>query len=255
MNKFLLLSIPLLFFVQLSVAQNSIFTDRPNTTDAIQLLAPGMLQAELGYSRVKEGDFTSSDIPNLNLKYGISNWLEMRVQTSYGRDKMDIEGLDTLSNEVDGLKPITIAPKIKVVEQNFLRPAITFAPVFTPGSIGAEGFKNDHFNYGFRLLLEHVFNDKYSWSHGFGANWDDSRETTWAYSTAFSASLAGNLGAFAEIYGYFAHDFPSYHVFDAGFTYGVTPDLQLDLAGGLPLSDTAPDYTLTVGVSWRTSFK
>ncbi|UII29190.1 transporter [Fulvivirga maritima] len=245
----------LLLIAQTSLAQEAIFTDRPNTTDAIQLLAPGTLQTEFGYSRTKDGDFTSSDIPNINLKYGITNWLEMRLQTSYSRDKMDIEGIDTLSNEVDGLTPITIAPKIKVVEQNFLRPAITFAPTFTPGSIGAEGFQYDHFNYGFRLLLEHVFNDKFSWSHGFGADWDDSRETTWAYSSAFSASLTGNLGAFAEIYGYFAADFPSYHVFDAGLTYVVTPDLQLDLAGGLPLSDYAPDYTLTVGLSWRTSFK
>ena len=251
MNKYLLLTIALLFSVQLSMAQDAIFTDRPNTTDAAQLLEPGVFQAELGYARMKDGDYSKTDVPNVNLKYGILPWLEMRIQTNYSRTHLSIDGIDTVDYDVNGLTPITLAPKIKLIEQNFAIPAITLTPLLTPGHIGAEGFQNDHFNYGFRFLFENVLNDKFTWGHGFGADWDDSRETTWAYSSALSMSITDKLGSFAEIYGYFANDYPSQHVFDAGLTYAATSDLQFDIAGGIPLNENAPDYTFTIGVSYR----
>ncbi|ELR73267.1 hypothetical protein C900_04778 [Fulvivirga imtechensis AK7] len=257
MKKLILFFMIFLAYSQLCAQdEENIFTDRPNATDAIALISPGTFQIEAGVlsqwnkeDGIKYNWITS---PNLSIKYGIANWLEMRVLTNYLTLKAESE---TIEATTSGLTPITLSPKIKLIKQNFWIPAASLATNFTLPDTGKETFQTDKLNYGFRLLLEHVFNDKYSWSHGFGADWDDSRETTWAYSSSFATAVTGKLGAFVELYGYFATDITSSHNFDAGFTYLASHNLQLDTSFGLPLNENAPDFFISFGAAWKTNLK
>lgn len=233
-----------------------IFTDRPNTTDAVALISPGTFQIESGFlSQWDKEDGVSYNFissPNLNVKYGLLSWLEMRLLTNYLI--LNTED-DVTDSSISGLSPLTLSPKFRMMRQSLWIPAVSVTTNFTFPGTGKEAFQTDKLNYGFRLLLEHVFNDKYSWSHGFGADWDDRREKTWAYSSAFAIAISEKTGAFAEIYGYFATDITSNHNFDAGLTYLVSNDLQLDTSFGLPLNENAPNFFISVGLSWKTNFK
>lgn len=238
----------------ITYAQETIFTDRPNTTDAVKLLTPGTFQVEAGFlfekddmNGVKNNSYYA---PNLILKYGISKSIEMRVLTDYLTQRVQV---DTAETETSGFTPITISPKLKITDQHVALPAMSLLTNITLAKPADEAYENDLINYGFRLLLEHVFNDRYSWSHGFGADWDDTRETVWAYSSSFNIVLNNNLGAFAEIYGNFAIDYLSTHVFDTGLTYLIRDNLQVDASVGLPLNENAPDLILGFGLAWRTS--
>lgn len=239
-----------------SFSQETIFTDRPTTTDAVKPISSGTFQVEMGYLNIIDETggvkFKSITSPNLSLKYGLADWLELRLLTNYLTLKADTNNIE---NSVSGVTPLTFSPKLKLIDQNFWIPRISLVTAFSFPKVGKEEFQNDKLNYGFRLLFEHIFNDRYSWSHGFGADWDDTRETTWAYSSAFSVSISGKASVFAEIFGYFATDIPSTHNIDAGITYLVSDSFQLDTSIGLPLNENAPDFFYSAGLAWKTNFK
>lgn len=246
----------LLLTSHLAFSQESIFTDRPTTTDAVKLISPGTFQIEMGYMNTRyesEGiEFKTITAPNLNIKYGLADWLEIRLLTNYLTIKTEAFNIE---NSLSGVTPLVLSPKVKLIDQNFWIPRISLATAVAFPEPAKEEFQSEKINYGGRLLFEHVFNDRYSWSHGFGADWDDSRETTWAYSSAFSASISDKVGVFAEIFGYFATDIPSMHSFDAGLTYLVSSNFQLDTSVGLPLNENAPDFFYSAGLAWKTNFK
>lgn len=234
--------------------QENILVDRPNVTDAVPTIGKGIFQVEAGYlnqiEKINGLENYFITAPNLSFKYGLIEGIEIRVLTNYiiSRDEDD-------TYEFSGFSPITLSPKFKLIEQNFIVPAISLTTSFTFPNIGEEAFQTDKLNYGFRLLFEHIFNDKYSWAHTFGADWFDTRETTWAYSSAFSMSLSGPVGAFAEFYGNFANDFNSIHGIDTGITYLLNSNMQADAIIGFPLNDNASDIMFGFGLAWRTAPK
>ena len=73
------------------------------------------------------------------------------------------------------------------------------------------------------------------------------------YTVALGFGLNDRLSAFVELYG----DIPASasggpaNSFDGGFTYLVRDNLQLDLAGGVGVSDAADDWFVGLGLSLR----
>jgi len=245
-----LISIVGLFNIGLS--QETIFTDRPNVTDAVSLISPGTFQVEAGflYESSDDNRVTYISSPNLSIKYGTLDWLELRVLANYQTVEVGLDGAD---QKFSGLSPITISPKIKIKDQTNWVPKLSLATSFTFPDVGEEAFQNEKLNYGYRILLE---NEKgFPWAASFGSDWDHSTETTWAYSWTTGGSFSDKLGFFGEIYGYFASDIPSRHGIDAGFTYLINNDLQADAIVGFPLNENAPDLWLGFGLAWKTNFK
>lgn len=240
----------LLFVSGISFAQTKIFTDRPNVTDAVSLIPKRTFQIEAGYLNQYYNEdnlnYHFITIPNLNFKYGLSNRIELRLLSSYNLLKYGSE------SDESGLSPITLSPKLKIIDQDFYIPSVTLAGNITLPDIGAGEFQTEKVNYGFRVLLEHVFSDNYSWAHGFGADWDDEQETTWAYSSALGRSVSDDISVFAELYGYFAKDINSQHGFNTGLTYTLSNNLQVDGIVGIPLNEYAPDFLYGFGLSWKT---
>jgi len=64
--------------------------------------------------------------------------------------------------------------------------------------------------------------------------------------------LGNGLGSFAELYGFFPEHSDWDHRFDAGLTYLVNRNIQLDASGGFGITENAPDYFISAGVSFRT---
>ena len=60
----------------------------------------------------------------------------------------------------------------------------------------------------------------------------------------FDWTVALGISASARV-GYFVE------AFDTGITYLLTPRLQLDASGSIGLSDSASDWTLGLGLSFR----
>ncbi len=251
MNKLPFLFLILFSSFNLLAQETPIFTDRPNVTDAVPLISPGTFQVELGYAYTDtENDVVSGirsqTIPNLSLKYGLLDWLELRVLSNYLVNKIpDIE-----TNR--GVTPITFSPKFGLLEQEGAIPRTSLVTNFTFPNVGAEAYQLEELNYGFRLLLEYGFG-KFTWTNSAGTDWPKGEEQSWAFTTVGGYGITKKLGTWLELFGTFNDDFSGVG-FDFGITYLVSPNFQLDIIYGNQIGGS--DYQLIgFGGAWKTSFK
>ena len=248
----------LTFFLALIIASSKIlaqdtpiFTDRPNVTDAVPLISPGTFQVELGYAYTDTENAVISGIknqtiPNLSLKYGLFNWLELRVLSNYLINKIpDIE-----TNR--GITPITFSPKFGLLEQEGAIPRTSLVTNFTFPNVGTEAYQLDELNYGFRLLFEYGFG-KFTWTNSTGTDWPKGEGQSWAFTTVGGYAITDKLGTWLELFGTFNDDFGGVG-FDFGITYLVSPNFQLDIIFGNQIGGS--EYQLIgFGGAWKTSFK
>ena len=256
MKNFLLLSVLLIIsFTSFSQEESPIFTDRPNATDAAQLLYVGDFQAEIGFfSDTDKNNTTNRSIsqPNISLKYGLLQWLEVRVLSNLQTTINDVGGIN--ENRTTGVTALTISPKFKLYEgEGFLTHLAIGTPITLPNT-GHSAFQNNNLNVGYRLLMNNALSDKISWSHSFGTDWDDNTDDTWAYSSSFGFVLTEKLGAFTEVYGNFNDTFNSHYI-DAGLAYLILNNLSADVMLGAGLNNSASDYFVSFGLAWKTNFK
>jgi hypothetical protein len=63
--------------------------------------------------------------------------------------------------------------------------------------------------------------------------------------------LIDPINAFVEVYGWLPENELPDHRFNGGFTFLVRRNLQLDVSGGIGLSEISPDWFVSGGLSWR----
>jgi hypothetical protein len=80
---------------------------------------------------------------------------------------------------------------------------------------------------------------------------DSNRHSLFRPQLALGLTLNHRVGAFVEYYGVIEDDAPNQHSVDAGATYLLSDDVQLDFSAGAGLNDSAPDYFVAAGVAWR----
>ncbi|MEO1049208.1 MAG: transporter [Bacteroidota bacterium] len=247
------LTLILLFSCQLLSAQ--IFTDRPNQTDAIQLLPKGFFQVELGYMRNierLEGSFDQFNLrtntaPNVSIKYGLSDRVEVRVLFNYITLSSRIDG-NTFRQD-DGVSPITLSPKFFLFEQKGILPKTTFVANLTFPSVGSEQFQVQDLNYGFRFLMENA-TGKSSIAYGIGLDVADNGETAGAYSITYGYPITDKLGSFVEFFGFLPGEAQSTHTFDFGLTYLIIDSIQIDVSYGIGLNERSFDNFISTGIAW-----
>lgn len=255
--KFLLSIIFFSFFAYSAFAQeaSSIFTDRPNTTDAAGLIGIGDFQIELGFfsDTDKNNNITNRSItqPNISVKYGLFDWLEIRLLTNY---MTQIRDDGTTEIRTSGLTPITFSPKFKILDQKGFLSKLSATASITFPNVGQKDFQNNNINFGYRMLMENTLTDKLSWSHGLGTDWDDNTNANWVYSSSFGFVLTDKLSVFTELYGNFNNTANSYY-WDGGLSYMFLNNFVADAMLGAGLNNTASDYFISFGVAWKTNFK
>lgn len=228
-------------------SQDVIFTDRPNVTDAVAVLNQGTFQIEAGYS-ITDGsaglyEITSKTTPNLSLKYGLTDRIELRVLTNYRiQERPGFE-------DINGLDPITISPKFALLEQDGIIPKTTLTLAFTFPNTGKKEFQVIDFNYSFRGLFEYQI-QSITWTNSLGMDFIDNDENVLAYTTVLGTPITEKLGVFVELYGY-ENDGNSSQNLDAGLTYLVNNDLQIDFIYGFDLNSDFDFYNLGFGLAYK----
>jgi len=256
MTKILLLLL-LLFPLSMLAQDNweSINTDRPGEgTDSPVLLPVGAVQLENGL--FYQSDRTAADVSNKMLilptglvRLGILKHLEFRV--GYGFIDQEITGHQE-GFSAAGFDAFSMGAKIFISEQNGLLPQLALITSFTLPETGAETFQSSYLAPTIRLLSGHGVNDWLTITTNFDVNWDQElTEAIIGYAISFDLSFTEKIGGFAEFYGYLPESSASEHLFNAGLVYLLNNDLQLDTSAGFAFSEEAPDYFLSLGLSYR----
>lgn len=231
----------------LAQSEEPLVTDRPGEgTDAAAVVGAGVGQLEIGIFREWESneDYRSGNYPIALLRYGVLDRVELRLSSGlYANEEQT--GL--------GWSPLDVSTKVALIEEaQGLLPQAAVLVGFTLPATGSQEVQSSFTQPRVVLMLNNPINSWLSITTNLGAHWeDDSPETIYRYALSFDLSLSERLGAFAEFYGNLPEASASSHLFNSGFVFLVTNDLQLDLSAGTALTDNAPDYFVSSGVSWR----
>lgn len=258
---------PLLVVVgsEAAAAQNDpgeLITDRPDQTESTETVAPGFVQIELGSTyRREDGDgarIESISVPETLARIGIAERFELRV----GWDGLIFAQLEAPGLDLDdeGSGDASLGFKVELRGGAGGGPAIALLAE-TSLPVGDDGFTSDEYDPSVRLSVAHDLSERLSlgWNVGAAlATEDDGRggETTLAtafYTLALGISLSERTGAFIEVFGDLPISAPGgpANSLDGGFTWLLRPNLQLDAAAGIGLSDAAEDFFAGLGVTVR----
>ena len=244
-------------FVSAQEPASNFTADRPGLGSTSFVIPPGYVQIETGVSfqrasgaaiienrlfsdEEQEGSRTILAVPNTLFRIGILEAIEFRLFA--GEYVHEDDG-------VDGISPLIMGTKIGLTkEERWIPQTAFFLELTLP--VGSERLRPDDVTPEFRMAGNYTIGDRLSWEGNLGAGWEDGfNDITGFYTTALGFALIDELGVFTEFFGTMNGE--STHGFDGGISYLVRPTVQLDVFGGPGLTDAAPDWFVTAGISFR----
>lgn len=240
-----------------NTAVPELVTDRPDQTESSETVRPGFAQFEFGWTHREDDDgldITSDSLPETLIRLGVTDVLELRV----GFDGYIWEDTDGVGTD-EGAGDAEIGVKWKLWEEAGRRPQ-TAILAGTSLPTGQDPLSSERFDPSLRLACSHTLSETLSFGYNLAGLWttkEDSRgdrDTTAsiAYSVVLGIALSEQTGTFVEFFG----DAPTTsgkpaNSLDAGLTHLLADNLQLDVLGGVGLSETADDWFVGAGVVWR----
>lgn len=225
-----------------------IATDRPDQTESPFIVPQHYFQFEIGFVHEQvNSDEINQTYPNSLIKYGLTKKTELRLILDLGNNR-------SFGKNNSGLNPVTIGFKTNLLEEKGIIPTTSFIGHLTIPSLASQDKKSLYYAPSFRFNMQHTISKKSTLSYNLGSEWDGiTPEPTFIYTLASGFSLSDRFGSYIEIYGFAPQKQAASHSWDAGFTYLINNNVQLDVHGGTAITDNAPDYFIGCGISFRFS--
>ena len=231
-----------------------LITDRPDATEAPNTVLKGALQIETGafYTSFEENNIQQETYTfnTTLLRYGLLENLELRLGWNIEEGRNTVNG-QQLDNITSGFSPLLAGVKINITEEKGWLPTIGFiGHIFLPFT-ASEDYKPETTSADFRFAFDHTLSEKSSIAYNLGAQWEaDDPEIAYIYTIAYGYGITDTFGFYAELYGDFPENNRANHLWDAGLTYLVLPNLQLDATVGTSITK-GQDLLLSAGLSYR----
>jgi len=255
-----------LSFVLISVGSAAaevpdLVTDRPDQTESSETVPPGYVQFEFGWTHAEDdegADVTSDSFPETLIRVGVVENLEFRFGFSgYIWEDMDPPGGP--SDSEHGAGDLEIGLKWRLWNEMGLRPQ-TALLAGTSVPTGEAPFSSERFDPSIRLACSHTLTETLGLGYNLAGNWtteEDARgdrdtKASLAYTIVLGIALSEQLGTFIEFFGEVPTDEGNpANSLDGGFTYLIADNLQVDVLGGVGISEDAEDWFLGAGLVWR----
>ncbi|MDY7395938.1 transporter [Aureibaculum sp. 2210JD6-5] len=232
-----------------------LITDRPDQTESPSVVPKGFLQVETGtfFEKVKNNNIEneSKTYNTTLLRYGLLENLELRFGLDFMEQSRAISGTK-LEDIASGFSPLLLGVKVGITEEKGLLPEIGLLGHLSLPFSASKDYKPENTGVDFRFAFSHTLNEKSSISYNLGAAWgDDSPEAAYVYTLVYGNSITEKLGVYVELYGDMPENNKANHLWDMGFTYLVSDNIQLDISGGTGISRNIQDLLLSAGISFR----
>ena len=236
----------------------SISTDRPGQATPPAILLPGSIQIEAGVqltsdaATVEEVETTerTTSMPAALVRIGVLPTMELRLSTEVRSVGTSITP-GTFDTTVSGLSGVGLGIKIGVTAEQGAIPETAFLLTLAL-PVGEENFRVSNVAPTFLFAMRNGLSSTTNLYYNLGATWDGTNGAGYGlYNVLLSSSLTGSLGVFGEVYGTVATGRLPTHAADLGLAYLLGNNLQIDLYGGVGITDNAPDYFVAGGVSVR----
>ena len=231
-----------------------LITDRPDATEAPSVVVRGALQIESGALFTSfEDDVLQTNTTTYNttlLRFGLLENLELRLGWNFVEQR---NKLSTAQEEFiqSGLSPLLLGMKVNITQEKGWLPTIgLIGHLFLPFT-ASDDFKPQNTSVDFRFAFDHTLSDSSSIAYNLGAQWEaDTPGAAYIYTLAYGYSLTDSFGLYAELYGDIPENNSANHYWDAGLTYLVLPNLQLDATVGTSITE-GQDILVSAGFSYR----
>lgn len=232
-------------------------SDRPTQTASAFLIPKGMVQIESGFSfqttRLGFNGFNEVNI-DLNIynstqvRFGVSDNFELLFTQSLFETRLRAGG-DSEGSGVE-LIPTGIGARIHLFDMNDRGgPQTSFLATYSGpwlSSLDGESSLDMRFN------MLHNLGESISIGYNIGGivngGFDSFVGTT---SVVFGYATSSKLSLFAELYMTFPELADSFLLSDFGLLYSVSPNFQIDIFGGVGISQFTPDRLIGAGVAIR----
>lgn len=218
-----------LFTIFSSYCQN-IVTDRPDQTESSSTVSRGSLQIETGVLVLyTEDDISSSRqvlAPTNLFRYGVLKGIELRVLSEF--QSLKEKKSSTILN---GISDLQVGTKIALLNNEDVNTEVAFlSHVVLP--TGTFGLTNNKIGTVNKFSISHVISESLGLGYNLGYNYFGEGEGDFTYSIAFGVTINNHFGIYIEPYGQFI-DFNNHESsIDAGITYLVKNNIQLDFSFG-----------------------
>ena len=218
-----LIGIALFFGITESIFGQVLFpiqTDRPDQTECPFIVPKNHIQIESGFNFEKVNENEKNYLyPTILWKYGVNEKFEIRLISELTTNKIS-------EKNVTGINPI--------------KPLSTL------------NLRTTYFAPSFRFTMQHTLTRKISLGYNLGVEWDgENAEPTFIYTLTSGISLSEKTGAYLELYGFAPQKDAAEHRFNGGLTYFLKPNIMFDISGGFGLTENAPKYYSSLGLSIR----
>ncbi|WP_420319194.1 transporter [Ekhidna sp.] len=226
-----------------SMAQDSdpMVTDRPTQSAASMVVPKGNAIIEYGFIHESAGDLNNLTFANLHARIGLFQGVEFRVTQNIQQTKNTVTDV-----KVSGLSPLTLGTKIHVIGEQGAVPQTSVIAQVTLDN-GDDAFRPGEAIPEVRFNFSNTLSEFLSLGYNIGFAFPEDNTTT-IYTAVLGYSFQPGWTVFAEPYG-FIYDGGSDHRFNAGFIYLVKNNFQVDLTGGIGLSDISPDSFFGFGAA------
>lgn len=229
-------------------------TDRPDATESASTVKPGYIQIETGaYLTNFEKDGLEIDATTYNttlVRIGILDNLEMRLGWDFTEEEYTYQG-QKLENILSGFSPLLFGTKIGITKEKNGWPEIGLIGHLQLPFLAASDYRPETTGVDFRFAFAHSLSDKSSLSYNAGVEWgNDSPEANYVYTISYGYSITDTFGFYLELYGDLPEDSSANHLWDAGLTYLISNNVQLDATIGSGITE-GQKLLLSTGVSFR----
>lgn len=236
-------------------------TDRDSFTPATSLAGPGRLIVESAYSFIDNRQAADShSFPELIGRYGVTDWLELRLGANYevGGEDNSVSGIggetgDTEPGEITTEAKVTYGFKAALTEQDGWIPQ---SAAILQGSTPTSGIETQT-----HLVATYVwgwkFGEQWTWDsairYGDGA---DELQTfnRWAPSTVLKYEFIEDWNAHIEYFGIYTQgrdEEVSQSYISPGVHHLITPNFEAGVRVGWGVSDDAANFFSNFGIGLR----
>lgn len=233
-------------------------TDRPDQTESAEVVQPGRVQFESGWTFVRDNHADTSvrhhQFPSTVLRIGIAPRLELRV----GMDGWNWRRESGLSRS--GFGDLNLGAKLLLWKERGPRPQVALLGSAVIPS-GESGFSREKVDPEIRAALAHTLSERLSLGYNIdvarvseqGEDGDAVSGTEFLYTATLGLGIGPRSGVFAEFFGSLplSQSGEAAHAFDAGFTLLLAANVQLDISGGFAISAASEDWFVGGGLSVR----
>jgi len=225
----------------------AISTDRPVQSETAFTVPKNHLQFEMGlnYEQGVDHNFDLLTGPNLLVKYGLTNRLEVRMTNNYV--KLETEGLN---QEYEGWDAPLFGFKYKIIGADGGKTNLVASLSSKVEAWGAKVLRPSTVNLLGRVTLGQSITDSWSVTGGLEYGYYDGEEDIVFYVLQTGYSFSSGLTAIIEYYG-FSSDNELHSALNGALVYLINDKHQVDLSGGGGFAGNFYSHYLSVGYSFR----